>query len=123
METAYGKKVWVFPDGDRPKEGDFPMKGHESIIILNLNHESAHIKLSLYFTNKPPIRNISLEVAGERVRCFRTNRPEDMQNVIVDYAEQYAMVLESDVNIVAQYGKLEASDQPIAYYTVMGYHT
>jgi len=122
MESAKGRRVWIFPDGDRPREGDFPMKGHESILILNLNREPAHVRMSLYFTDQPPVRDIPLTVEGERVRCFRTNNAGDMGGHLVDYARQYAIVLESDCDIVAQYGKLEASDQPIAYYTVMGYH-
>ena len=34
---------------------------------------------------------------------------------------QYAIRIESDVEIVAQYGRLDTSDQPMAFYTVMGY--
>ena len=41
----HGKKIWFFPDGDRPPEGSSLMKGHESYIILNPNNQDAHIVL------------------------------------------------------------------------------
>ena len=39
-----GKNVWVFPDLEMPPAGDFELKGHESIIILNMNDTPAHVK-------------------------------------------------------------------------------
>lgn len=121
MNNDLGRKTWIFPDGDRPREGDFPQKGHESLIILNMTKQDAEIHITLYFTNREPIRLRPVTVAAQRVRCLRTNNLDDMGGVIVDYARQYAVRLDSNVEIVAQYGKLETSDQPMAYYTVMGY--
>ena len=43
----YGKKVWFFPDGDRPPMGDSPLKGHESYVILNPNAQDANIEITL----------------------------------------------------------------------------
>ena len=34
-----GKKVWFFPDGDRPPFGESELKGHESYIVLIPNRE------------------------------------------------------------------------------------
>ena len=45
----YGKKVWFFPDGDRPPMGDSPLKGHESYVILNPNAQDANIEIRLFF--------------------------------------------------------------------------
>ena len=120
MNSSNGRKTWIFPDGDRPKEGSFPNKGHESIIILNCTDIPATVGMTVYFTDKDPVKG-RLEVGSQRVRCFRTNNKDDMCGITLEYSEQYAIKLESNVEIVAQYGKLETSDQPMAYYTVMGY--
>ena len=37
MIEATGKRVWVFPDLELPPPGEFELKGHESLIILNLS--------------------------------------------------------------------------------------
>jgi hypothetical protein len=121
QNNAFGKKVWIFPDGDRPREGAFPLKGHESIIILNSSNQTAMIQMTIFFTDRDPVTGLTLQVDSQRVRCFKTNNLNDMCGVHIGYSEQYAIKLESDVEIVAQYGKLETSDQPMAYYTVMGY--
>jgi hypothetical protein len=63
----HGKKVWFFPDGDRPPLGDSLMKGHESYIVLNPNNADAHVVFTLYFEDKPPVRGIQMTVGAERV--------------------------------------------------------
>lgn len=121
LQGENGKRVWIFPDGELPPPGDFPMQGHESLIVLNCNDAPAHAKLSFYFTDREPIMDIPVEIAARRVRCFRLNRPHDIGGVVIPEEVQYAMRLESDVEVVAQYGRLDTRDQPIAFYTVMGY--
>ena len=70
-----GKKVWFFPDGDRPPLGDSEMKGHESYVVLNPNKQNANLKFSIYFEDREPVRNIKMMVEAERVKCFQTHNP------------------------------------------------
>lgn len=121
MEGLNGKKIWIFPDGELPPPGDFPMQGHESLIVLNCNDVPAHAKLSFYFTDKEPITDIDVVIEPRRVRCFRLNRPSDIGGVEIPLEVQYAFRLDCDVEVVAQYGRLDTRDQPVAFYTVMGY--
>lgn len=116
-----GNRVWVFPDLELPPPGDSPLQGHESLIILNMNQQPAHLKLSLYFEDKDPILDIPVEVQPNRVRCLRTNRPEDFNGFQVPYCTQYALKLTSDIPVVAQYGRLDTRQDNMAFYTVMGY--
>lgn len=37
MANIYGKKTWIIPDGELPPVGNYELKGHESIIILNMS--------------------------------------------------------------------------------------
>jgi hypothetical protein len=117
----YGKRVWFFPDGDRPPAGDSPMKGHESFVILNPNEQEAHIQLTLYFEEEGPVRNITMTVKGERVKCFQTHNREHFGQHTLPVSKQYAVKIESDVPIIAQYGRLDARQENLAYYTSMGY--
>ncbi len=116
-----GSLVWVFPDLEMPPEGDSLLKGHESVIILNMNDVVANVKISLYFEDKDPILDIPVEVAANRVRCLRTNNADDFAGLNIKRETQYAMKLTSDVPVVAQYGRLDTRQDNMAFYTVMGY--
>lgn len=117
----FGKKVWFFPDGDRPPLGDSEMKGHESYVILNPNDSDAHINVTFYFEDKDPIENIKLNVGAKRVRCFQTHNPEHFNGIIMPLSTQYAAKVESDVPVIVQYGRLDARQTNLAYFTTMGY--
>jgi len=53
------------------------------------------------------------------VRCLRTNEEKDFGPYVAKFEEQYAIVLESNVPVVAQYGRAEP--RKVAFYTTPGY--
>lgn len=115
----YGKKVWIFPDAELPPEGVNVIPGHESIIITNTGDQDAHIDITLFYTDKDPVRAAHVQVDAKRVRCLRTNEEKDFGSHTAKFGEQYAIMLESDVPIVAQYGRAEP--RAVAFYTTPGY--
>ncbi|HBN85125.1 MAG TPA: hypothetical protein DDZ89_14925 [Clostridiales bacterium] len=115
-----GKRVWYFPDGELPPPGDEPMKGHESVILLNDNDCDAHVSMTLFFTDKDPIEGILITVSTKRVKCIRMDQPEALGGVGIPLETQYAIKLQSDVPIVAQYGRLDTRQAKMAFYTTMG---
>ena len=114
----YGKKVWIFPDAELPPVGCNAVPGHESIIVTNVTDATAHIKFTLLYANRHPV-TFPTEVAPMRVRCLRTNEQTDFGPYTAKEGEQYAIMLESDVPIVAQYGRAEP--RAVAFYTTPGY--
>jgi hypothetical protein len=121
MKSYCGKKVWVFPDAELPPAGNFELKGHESVIILNMSDEEAVVSITLYFTDKDPVEGINVRVGAKRVRCLRMDNPEDIGGFSVPRETQYAISLSSTVPIVAQYGRLDTREQPMAFYINTGY--
>ena len=115
---AYGKKVWIFPDGELPPTGCNEIPGHESIIITNAGELKATVRVTLLYTDKDPVRFMT-EVDAMRVRCLRSNKEEDFGPYTAVEGEQYAIMLESDVPIVAQYGRAEP--RVVNFYTTPGY--
>ncbi len=115
---SYGKKVWVFPDAERPPKGDNEIPGHESVIIANTTEETAQVKFTLLYVDKDPASFVA-EIAPRRVRCLRSNREADFGACTAEVGEQYALLLESNVPIVAQYGRAEP--RSVAFYTTSGY--
>lgn len=114
----YGKKVWIFPDAELPPEGINLIPGHESVIITNVTDETAVVKITLIYTDKDPI-SFTAEVGAMRVRCMRTSEPADFGTCTPIVGEQYAIMLESNVPIVAQYGRAEP--RAVNFYTTPGY--
>ena len=114
----YGKKVWIFPDAELPPVGCNAIPGHESIIVTNVTDKIAHITFTLLYTDCDPV-SFTTEVAPMRVRCLRTNEEKDFGPYTAKEGEQYAIMLESDVPIVAQYGRAEP--RAVTFYTTPGY--
>lgn len=115
---SYGKKVWIFPDAELPPEGVNAIPGHESIIVTNTADQTVHLTFTLLYEDREPV-SFHTEVAARRVRCLRTNREADFGAYTAHEGEQYAIVLESDVPVVAQYGRAEP--RAVSFYTTPGY--
>ena len=114
----YGKKVWIFPDAELPPLGENEIPGHESVIITNVSDACAHVKFTLLYADREPV-SFEAEVGARRVRCLRSNKEEDFCAYTANEGEQYAIMLESDVPIVAQYGRAEP--RVVNFYTTPGY--
>lgn len=122
MVDVKGSRTWIFPDGELPPKGDYELKGHESVIILNLNDEEAVVKLDLYFTDREPFEGIEIKVAPKRVRGIRLDNSNDLMGYEIPEEIQYAMRMESNVPVVMQYGRLDTRDQPMAFYINQGFN-
>ncbi|OUS72176.1 hypothetical protein B1748_25315 [Paenibacillus sp. MY03] len=121
MSKGQGHTLWIYPDCELPPAGDSLLKGHESVIVLNLGSKEADISLTLYFTDREPVKGIKVKVGGERVRCLRLDNPEDLEGFIIPRELQYALKVESDTPVVVQYGRLDTRQDNMAFYTTMGF--
>lgn len=115
----YGKKVWIFPDAECPPEGVNNIPGHESIIILNTGKVDAHVAIRFFYTDRPPKTAAEVIIKAGRVRCLKTNEEQDFGKNTAIIGEQYAIVAESDIPVVAQYGRAET--RTVAFYTTPGF--
>lgn len=115
---AYGKKVWIFPDAELPPVGVNLIPGHESVIITNVSDEDALITITLIYEDQDPV-SFTTTVNAKRVRCLRTNRESDFGSYTAVEGRQYAIMLESSVPVVAQYGRAEP--RTVNFYTTPGY--
>jgi len=122
MNTAQGKRTWIFPDGDlRPRgEEGLRMGAHASLIALNTGDQDAHIEMDVFFSDREPETGIKLLAPARRVTCFRMDKPVGDRQFQVPFG-QYALRLRSDVPIVAQIGRADVRQPNLAYYTTLGY--
>ena len=121
--NEYGKRIWFFPDGDRPPFGDSPLKGHESIVVLNPNKGQAVIKITFYYEDREPVTTDEMVVEAERVCCMKTHEEKYFKDKTQLTGTQYALKVEGSIPVIVQYGRLDSRQTNLAYYTVMGYAT
>ena len=121
--NEYGKRIWFFPDGDRPPFGDSPLKGHESIVVLNPNKGQAVIKITFYYEDREPVTTDEIVVEAERVCCMKTHEEKYFKDKTQLTGTQYALKVEGSIPVIVQYGRLASRQTNLAYYTVMGYAT
>lgn len=117
----YGKKNWVFCDGDLPPKGDnadFP--GHEALMITNVGKKDAHIRIRVLFVDRAPEENITLTLCADRTVCLRLDGPIGNENYRIPYG-QYALHVVSDVPVCSCFGRLDVRQNNMAYYSPAGY--
>jgi hypothetical protein len=105
-----GKTHWVIPEGFIPAAGPFAddpaLRSHETACILNANYQTAHIQLTIYFSDRDPIGPFQVAVEPQRTLHLRFDELEDPESIPRE--TDYASVFESDVPIVVQHTRLDA---------------
>ena len=116
-----GAKVWVFADGWLPEKTTGNLEAHEALMILNTGKSPANIKLDFYFDDKDPVTDVPVTVAPKRVICLRLDHPDEIGGLQIPPATQYALRVRSDVEIVVQFGRMDTTQNNLAYYINVGY--
>ena len=118
-----GARKWFFPDGYLPEKNDEgPLKAHEALMILNTGAEPAEVDVDIYYEDRPPHKGIRLLVPAERVFCIHMDEPDQLKGVVIPPLTQYALRITSNKPVIVQFGRLDATQVNLAYYTTMGYN-
>ena len=115
---SYGKKVWIFVDGDMPPQGDVEPFGHEALSITNCKDVDAVIRVIVYFSDREP-DELEIVVPARRVNCLRLDYPIGEANYQIPMG-QYSLCLISNVPIVSVLGRLDRR-KDFAYYEMDGF--
>ena len=117
-----GARKWFFPDGYLPElNPEGVLKSHEALMILNTGSKTAHLTIDIYFEDRDPAQGIEIEIGAERVLCIHMDEPEQLNGVKIPPLVQYALRIVSDRKVIVQFGRLDATQPNLAYYTTMGY--
>lgn len=119
-----GKKEWSIVDGYRPpvkKNDASDYRGHECILILNKNEIDAHCKIDIYFEDRAPIKGIEFTAPAERISTVYTHDEWFLEKTGLEIMQQYSMIINSDVEIVVQYGRMDVNQDNLAYMVTLGY--
>lgn len=117
----YGKKNWVFCDGDLPPAGDNKdFAGHEALMITNVSPKDARIRMEILFEDREPVRDITLELKSMRTACLHLDKPIGNEKYQIPFG-QYALHLISSAPVCACFGRLDVRQTNMAYYSLSGY--
>jgi hypothetical protein len=122
MVGALGRTVWVIPEGYVPAESTGPepaMTSHETACLLNTGPADAHVEITLYYTDRPPVGPYRVTVPAERTVHLRFNELSDPEPVPRD--TDYASVLVSDAPVVCQHTRLDSRQAENALLSTVAY--
>jgi hypothetical protein len=119
---AIGKTRWVIAEGYIPS--DTVVKGralesHETACILNAAGDDAHVRITLFFSDRDPVGPYVVTVPARRTRHVRFNDFEQPAPVPRD--TDYSSLIESDVPIVVQHTRLDSRQEALALLSTMAF--
>lgn len=122
MSAALGSTVWVFSAGNVPlgstgREPEFTSR--DEICFVNTGGEDAHVELTVYHADRPPVAGYRLTVGAERVCHRRINDLIDPEAVPLDVP--YGLVVRSDRPVVAQLQRLDTRSTALSVSISDGY--
>lgn len=122
MSAPIGRTRWAIAEGWIPPYSHGPepqMTSHETACLLNASDEDAHVRITVYFSDREPVGPYELTVPARRTRHVRFNDLQDPQPV--PRATDYASVIESDVPIVVQHTRLDSRQAENALVTTIAF--
>lgn len=109
MDQPIGRTRWAIPEGYIPEESTGPapeMTSHGTACLLNASDEEAHVRITIFFSDREPVGPYRVTVPPRRTEHVRFNNLEDPEPI--PKATDFASVLESDVPIVVQHSRLDS---------------
>jgi hypothetical protein len=120
---AIGRTRWVIPEGFIPPESlinaNRALLSHEAACLLNAGDKDAHVRITLFFTDREPVGPYEVTLGARRTLHLRFNELSDPEPV--PSGEDYASVIESDVPIVVQHTRLDSRAAEIALLSTMAW--
>ncbi|HEY3821868.1 MAG TPA: sensory rhodopsin transducer [Polyangiaceae bacterium] len=100
---------WAIAEGYIPAGSHGPaheLTSHETACLLNANDQDAHVRITVYFSDREPAGPFLVTVPARRTRHVRFNDLAEPERI--PRATDYASVIESDVPIVVQHTRLDS---------------
>jgi hypothetical protein len=120
--AALGHRHWAIAEGYIPSQSSFSdpaLVSHETACILNAGDEAAHIRITVFFTDREPVGPYRVTVAARRTLHLRFNDLTEPQPIPRD--TDYASVFESDVPIIVQHTRLDSRHAEVSLLSTIAY--
>ena len=118
---AYGKKTWLIPDTYLNSISKINPISHESVCVLNTSDADAKIKLTLFFEDRDKRDDFESFCEAGKTHHIRLDKIRSKNNESIPRDVPYAILIESNVEIVVQYSRLDTSAAEMALMTTIAY--
>lgn len=118
---AYGKKTWLIPDNYLNSVSKNETMSHEAICVVNTSDTDAKIKLTLFFEDREKRDDFESFCGAGRTHHIRLDKIRSADGESIPRDTPYAVLVESNVEIVVQYSRLDTSAVEMALMTTMAY--
>ena len=105
-----GKRKWFVPDAYLPEGSSGTAVSHEASCLLNTSSHDAHVRFTFYFEDREPLGPVDVMLGAHRTWHVRLDDPGQLGGVELPRGVPYAYSVESDVPIVVQHSRLDASE-------------
>ena len=122
MTNPIGNKRWAIAEGYIPASSHGPepqMTSHETACLLNTSDEDAHIKITIFFSDREPVGPYRVTVPARRTKHLRFNDLTEPERIPVD--TDYASLIESDVPVVVQHTRLDSRQDANALLSTIAF--
>jgi hypothetical protein len=122
LKNPIGQKRWAIAEGYIPSSSHGPepeMTSHETACLLNTSDQDAHVRITVYFSDREPAGPYEVIVPANRTNHLRFNDLKDPEPF--SRGTDYASVIESDVPIVVQHTRLDSRQNANALLTTIAY--
>jgi hypothetical protein len=120
--SRIGKCRWAIAEGYIPIRSHGPqpeMKSHETACILNAGDRDAHVRITVFFSDKDAVGPYEITVPARRTRHVRFNDLQTPQPI--QPGTDFSSVIESDVPIVVQHTRLDSRQDANALLSTIAY--
>ena len=122
MGMSTGSKTWFIPDGYYSSISNGKLfKSHEAICILNPGKTDANISITLYFEDRDCMTGFKALCKAERTNHIRMDNIKDANGKSIPMDIPYAMMVESDTEIIVQYSRMDTSQAEMSLMTTIAY--
>lgn len=119
---AIGSKTWFIADGYFSSISNGKLfNSHEAICVLNPGSVDAEINVTLYFEDRDSMRNFKAYCKAERTNHIRMDKIRDENGNGVPVDVPYAMMVESNTEIIVQYSRMDTSQAEMALMSTIAY--
>ena len=122
MSRPIGQTRWAIAEGYIPGKSHGPapqMTSHETACLLNASDKEAHVRITVFYSDRDPVGRYEVAVPPRRTLHLRFNDLTDPEPIPRD--TEYASVIESDVPIVVQHSRLDSRQAENALLSTVAY--
>ena len=120
--ATIGKTRWAIAEGFIPSASTGSgraFESHETVCILNAGDRDAHVRITIFFADRPPAGPYAVRVPARRTSHVRFNDLDDPEPVPRD--TDYASVVESDQPVVCQHTRLDSRQAELALLSTVAW--